>query len=298
MNSKFLSRSALCLALTLGACSNQQEPAPEDTATQQSTPAISQQQAPAASSPEDAVLSGKVLETMNAAGYTYLLVDTGINQTWVAVMETPVSVGDEVSYYQGMIMTNFVSNSLNRTFDSIVFSKGLVGNASAGQKKTVVPQKMLDKLAAAPVAKDMEESFADAVKAEGSQEQIQPESESGGSLAAIATFASVSVPKATGENAQVVGDIFTNKAQLDGTKVQIQGQVIKFSPMIMGKNWIHLQDGSGDPLQNSHDLVVTTNESPAEGDVITIEGIVRADQDFGFGYKYDVLIEEAVIITQ
>ncbi len=66
----------------------------------------------------------------------------------------------------------------------------------------------------------------------------------------------------------------------------------------MGRNWLHLQDGTGDPMQNTHDLVVTTSEQLSGPNVITIEGVVAADKDFGAGYKYVVLIEDSTIVTQ
>jgi hypothetical protein len=64
----------------------------------------------------------------------------------------------------------------------------------------------------------------------------------------------------------------------------------------MGKNWVHIQDGSGDPMNNTHDLVVTTASKTTPDAIIIIEGVATAKKDFGFGYKYDVLIEEAEII--
>ncbi len=300
MNSKFLTRSALCLALTLTACSNQQEPAAEATTNEKSAPAVAaqQQDAPVVAAPAQAVISGTVLETMNAAGYTYLQVDTGTDQPWVAIPETQLAVGDQVSYRQGMVMKNFPSKSLDRTFESIVFSSGLINPAAINEEQAALSKDIAITSAAAPLATNTPDSFADAIKGEGGQQQNEAQMESGGSLAAMTPFASISVPRAEGENSQTVSDIFANKDQLDGKKVRIQGKVIKFSPMIMGKNWIHIQDGSGDPLQNSHDLVVTTNDTPGESEIITIEGTVRANQDFGFGYKYDVLVDEAVIITQ
>ncbi len=63
----------------------------------------------------------------------------------------------------------------------------------------------------------------------------------------------------------------------------------------MGKNWLHIQDGTGDPGSNTHDLVVTTDGEAEKGAVVTVEGIIAANKDFGSGYKYDVIIEEAVI---
>ncbi|MDH3360482.1 MAG: DNA-binding protein, partial [Desulfobulbaceae bacterium] len=64
---------------------------------------------------------------------------------------------------------------------------------------------------------------------------------------------------------------------------------------IMGKNWIHIQDGTGEPAKNTHDLVVTTMGEPATGDNVTIEGTLSADKDFGSGYHYDAIVEDATV---
>lgn len=63
----------------------------------------------------------------------------------------------------------------------------------------------------------------------------------------------------------------------------------------MGKTWLHLQDGTGNPKKNTHDLVVTTQDAPAIGDVVVAKGGIRRDKDFGYGYRYDVIMEEATI---
>jgi hypothetical protein len=93
-----------------------------------------------------------------------------------------------------------------------------------------------------------------------------------------------------------VEEIFGKAKRLAGKKVQVHGKVVKFSPMIMGKNWIHLQDGTGNPMQNSHDLVITTTETVEVDNIITIEGILAAEKDFGAGYKYAAIIEDASIV--
>ncbi|MCW8860562.1 MAG: hypothetical protein OQK97_12775 [Deltaproteobacteria bacterium] len=69
---------------------------------------------------------GTVVETMNAGGYTYLCVEGNGQKTWAAVRETPVKVGEEVEVVEGAVMQNFTSKSLGRTFDSIIFSNGVV----------------------------------------------------------------------------------------------------------------------------------------------------------------------------
>ena len=70
---------------------------------------------------------------------------------------------------------------------------------------------------------------------------------------------------------------------------------MKNSRMIMGKNWVHLQDGTGDAAKQQHDLVVTTKDDPKDGDIVTMEGTVAANKDFGAGYVYKVIIEDAKV---
>ena len=119
---------------------------------------------------------------------------------------------------------------------------------------------------------------------------------SGGSAGTIAPFAGLKVEKTTAQNGYTVGELFTKAGDLDKQKVTIKGQVVKISPNIMGKNWFHLQDGTGDPKKNTHDLVVTSSGMAEKGAIISFQGIVAVNKDFGFGYKYDVMVEEAVVV--
>jgi len=225
-------------------------------------------------------VTGTIVETMNASGYTYMLIESGAEKNWVAIPATTVKKGSTVTYYEGMVMKNFTSKTLNRTFDAVIFSSGL-----AGQKTETAQQ-------AAPG-----DSFSAAVKAEKSGTTATPTMEtSPGSAGAVAPLEEVSIEKATAANGYTVEEIFVKAKELGGKKVQVHGKVVKFSPMIMGKNWIHLQDGTGDPMQNSHDLVVTTGETVEVNTIITIEGVLAAEKDFGAGYKYAAIVEDASII--
>ncbi len=98
----------------------------------------------------------------------------------------------------------------------------------------------------------------------------------------------------TAAGAVKLSDIFANPASFSGKKVKVTGQVIKFSPEIMNKNWVHLQDGS--EANGSFDLTVTTMDAAEVGKVVTFEGVIAVDKDFGYGYKYDVLLEEAKVV--
>jgi hypothetical protein len=71
---------------------------------------------------------------------------------------------------------------------------------------------------------------------------------------------------------------------------------VKVNPDIMGKNWLHIQDGTGDLAKNTHDLVVTSADIAEKGAIISLEGILAADKDFGSGYRYDVIVEDAVLM--
>lgn len=105
----------------------------------------------------------------------------------------------------------------------------------------------------------------------------------------------IQVDKATGPNAYTVGEIYAKGAALDKKKVAVRGKVIKVSAAIMDRNWIHLRDGSGDPAKGTHNLVVTSQDLPNVGDVVTASGTLAKDRDFGSGYLYAVIVEEATV---
>lgn len=231
--------------------------------------------------------SGTVIETMDSSGYTYMLVNSGGQEAWVAIPETPVKKGATINYYQGMEMKDFNSKTLNRTFSSIIFSSGIAAT-STDQPKEVATK-----------TEDASDSFASAVKAEASNAApaaINETTASSGSAGAIVPLAEISVDKVTAPNGYSVQELFTQAKDLSGKKVQIRGKVMKVSPAIMGRNWVHLQDGTGDPMHNTHDLVITTNETVELDSTVTFEGVIAANKDFGAGYKYDAIVEEAVLI--
>ena len=119
---------------------------------------------------------------------------------------------------------------------------------------------------------------------------------SGGSAGAIVPLAGVKVEKSTADNGYTVAELFAKASDLNNQKVTVKGQVVKISRNIMGRNWIHIQDGTGDPMKNTHDLVVTSSAVVEKGTVVSLEGVLAADKDFGAGYRYDAIIEDAVIV--
>ena len=200
-------------------------------------------------------LSGKVMESINGGGYTYVHIEKGGKKIWVAVPEMKVAVGQEMSFQPGMTMNNFASKTFNRTFETIVFSSGVIGQ----QEK-------------------------EAINKSAGQRQAE-----------VSTNKIIKVKKASGPNAYTVAELYEKRNDLDKKEVVVRGLVVKVSAEIMGKNWIHLQDGSGDPSKGTNDIVVTSQELPAVGDTVTARGALSKDKDFGYGYNYPVIVEQASI---
>lgn len=109
----------------------------------------------------------------------------------------------------------------------------------------------------------------------------------------MATAAEKAKAPAAKAEAVKVADIFAKRDKLNGKKVTVKGKVVKYNAGIMGKNWVHIQDGSG--KQGTNDITATTNDVAAAGDTVTVTGTVVVNKDFGSGYKYDVILEDATI---
>jgi hypothetical protein len=105
----------------------------------------------------------------------------------------------------------------------------------------------------------------------------------------------IKVDKATGPDAYTVAELYEKGTELDNKAVFVRGQVVKFSANIMNKNWIHIQDGSGNPSMGTNDIIVTSLENTSVGDIVTVNGTLFKDKDFGSGYKFPVIIEQANI---
>ena len=211
-------------------------------------------------------LTGKVLERLDASPYCYLRIQTARGEVWAAVPQAKVEKGTEVTVVNPMLMNNFESKTLNRTFPEVFF--GTLGSADG---------------AAAPSA-PMAPAAASAPVAPGTP---------------VATAVAVGkVAKATGAEARTVAETWAQKGALKEKTVTIRGQVVRYNPGVMGKNWLHLQDGSGDAAKGTHDITVTSQDTVTKGDVVTIKGTVHLDKDFGAGYTYALIVEEAKIVKK
>jgi hypothetical protein len=105
----------------------------------------------------------------------------------------------------------------------------------------------------------------------------------------------IAVKPATGPGAVTVAEIFHKGKALDGKPVVIRAKVVKVLPGIMGKTWLHLRDGSGTAEKHDNDLVVTTNDAATLNSEVLVRGTARSDRDFGSGYRFAVMVEDAKI---
>jgi len=95
-----------------------------------------------------------------------------------------------------------------------------------------------------------------------------------------------------------IADVWSNRVDLAGSQVMLSGRIVKYNAGILGRNWFHIQDGSGELADGTNDITVTTTADLAVGDVVNVTGAVAIDKDFGAGYTYTVMIEDADVVKQ
>ena len=277
---------ALLVASAALAAACGKEPAPAAPATPAETAS-----GPATAAVKAGTLSGSVLETMNSGGYTYLRLKTAEGETWAAVNEAKVEVGQMVGILNPMPMDGFESKTLNRTFDHIVFGS-LAGaeasGATTGAMGGGAPAAMPGGGSEHPATGGGDERPGAAMPAGIAAQHAA--AATGGEVAE-----KISVPKADGPDARTVAEVWAQRSALKGKAVTVRGKVVKYNSGIMGKNWIPLRDGSGTPEKMDHDLTVTTSDAAAKGDVVVVKGVVAVDRDFGAGYTYPVIVEGAKV---
>lgn len=233
---------------------------------------------PATHPPVTGVLQGKVLEIKNVETYTYLRLKTQDGDIWAAINKTPVKKGATVTIENAIVMKDFRSKTLNKTFPTIVFGN-LAG--SAGAMSPSAP-------AASAASVESGEPDTSNERVMGSSYPLLPSRQ-------LDSINEAPVPKATGSNAYTVGEVMSKGAELKDKPVQIRGRVVKYNPDIMGRNWVHLRDGSGSATDYTNDILVTTSDQTKLGEIVTAKGVVHTNKDFGAGYAYKVLIEEATL---
>lgn len=194
----------------------------------------------------------KVVDKLTSNNYNYLQVTENKETFWIAVPTMEIEVGETVYFSKFMIMKDFESKNLDRTFETVLF----VDDA----RKSSTPD-------------DIKKAHSTAMSSEKLDIKIDPVS--GG---------------------KTVQQIYSEKSSLDGEIVKVKGKVIKYNHQIMKRNWIHIQDGTGS--ENDYDLVITSNDEVKVGDIIVADGKLAIDKNFGAGYFFTVIIEDAKIVKE
>jgi len=275
------------LAVALTGCGDKVGGNAQATGNSPATQAAAQPAAQPAAIP--GAWQGTVAETMDSGGYTYVLLDTGTEKKWCATNQTPVAVGDKVTIPQGQMMVDFRSATLDRVFPEIWFTTA-IWKAGSEPQAEMVPHEHAGAMG-------------------GSEHPAEhPGTAAGGDeMGAGVNGGTVSGTKLVLDDQHVAGvakvaggykveEIYAKGGELAGKAVKVRGRVVKFTPNIMGTNWMHIQDGSGQG--DTVDLTVTTSAVVAIGDMVVAEGVLAVDKDFGAGYRYAAIIEKAAVTKE
>jgi hypothetical protein len=195
-----------------------------------------------------------VKEVIHAAGYTYLNVSEKRKSTWLAVPGMDVSKGDKLTYSGGMIMNDFHSRELNRTFPSVLFLEKVTNESKKSEEKEI--------------------------KLEGKMGEVKKEK--------------IIVTIKREEGCISVAKLYESKADFSEKIIKVRGIITKINSAIMGKNWIHIQDGT--EYNGAFDFTITTDSHLQISDTVTFEGKVSVNKDFGYGYTYEVIMEDGKLI--
>ena len=206
----------------------------------------------------------EVSEVIQGNTYTYLKVKENMMERWVAIGKRDINKGDVLYYDEALQMTDFHSKEIDRTFDVIYFVNEVsktpmnLNSGSMGQMPAGHP---------------------------GSD---------GHTGKAKAQNAEVEMEKNEGE--LTIADIFESRSDYAKQEFEIRGIVVKVNEKVMGKNWVHIQDGTESDGQ--FDLTITTQDEVKVGDEVIFKGKLTLEKDFGAGYFYDVIVEEATLVSK
>jgi hypothetical protein len=199
-----------------------------------------------------------VEEVLHTSKYTYLHVAEDGSMTWIAIPKKDVKKGGTYYYKGGLKKTNFKSVEYDRVFETLYLVSDVSEDPSMNAMAT----------GGNPHGN---------MTADGGDAPIEQNTK---------------IEPVTG--GITIAELFENRKKYEGKKVRIKGRCIKLNNMIMNRNWIHLQDGSIN--DKTVDLTITTTENIALGSIVAVEGVITLNKDFGAGYKYDIIMEEATLI--
>lgn len=203
-----------------------------------------------------------VKEVLPTSKYVYLNVtENGGEAYWVASRSMKVNVGETYYYKGGLLKTNFESKEYNRVFDKVILVSNLVSAANHGTETTKEKASVADyyEKPLNTTKQDIEMHTERVVRREGSMK---------------------------------IAELINNPKKYEGQTIQLDGVCAKINAGIMNRNWIHIKDGSKDDF----DLVITSDVFVPEGNPFTMKAVVVLNKDFGAGYKYDLILEQGILV--
>lgn len=224
--------------------------------------AAAQSAPPATGAPDAETFTGSVVETMNSGGYTYVRLQAGKKDVWVATSELAVKIGERLTVSLEALMQNFHSSTLGRDFPEIYFVTS--------------------------VAREGETLAAPRGQAAASAMMASHEAAAGAAATPVEP-----IPPAPGGTS--IANVWAKRTSLAGTQVVVRAKVVKVNNDIMDRNWLHLQDGSGSATDGTNDLTITTAADVKAGDIVTASGVLAVGKDFGSGYAYEAILEQATV---
>lgn len=231
------------------------------------------------------------MEIIQVPRYTYLRIGAaGQPGTWAAVTSAKdLNVGDSVRIVQAQAMENFQSTALNRKFDKIYFG-ALEGPGQVSEHGG--PGGAANPHAGIDMSKNPH----------GASDPAMPSNPNDPNPHAQVPASADSIPigkvaKAKGDSGYTIADIYAKRTALSGKVIRVRGVVVKSVPGVMGKTFVHVRDGSGSEKASNFDLTITTQGEPQLGDTLLFEGKFGVDVDFGAGYKYPAIVQDAQLVT-
>ena len=212
---------------------------------------------------KDTTHTGKVLETFTSGGYTYMQIEERAYKVWVASPVITVTKGDKIIASNTMLMKDFESKTLGRVFDWILFASQ-VEVLETGEKTNQSTNIETD------AKKHMQSGSNQIIKAG-------------------------SIKKAPG--GRTIAECYQMSEKLKNQTVIVSGVVVKYNQGILGKNWLHLKDGTG-TAGKTDDITVTSSQNTSPGQKVTVKGKLALNRDFGGGYIYPVIIEDATLAIE
>lgn len=197
-------------------------------------------------------------EVFHVSEYTYIRGLEDGAEKWIAGPTTDIKVGETFYFGKSMEMPNFQSKELNKTFEIVYFVEH-ISRTEDGLKR--------------PKGSGASTATTGTQRTTVEKKDIKIEAS---------------------ENTITIAELLKNRETYNNKVVQLKGEVTKYNPAIMNVNWIHIQDGT--EFNGVFDVTATSTDEVALGDIVSFKGTVVLNKDFGAGYVYDVIIENATII--